>query len=80
VTAAPSCFTGAQAAEGTTMAFSQAQIRRIKYIVENLTPEDKEAQRRSFAYGNAKLHNPKVTREDIDRAAERLKNGKNAKR
>lgn len=34
-----------------------------------MSPEDKEAQRRSFAYGNAKIENDRVTREMIDRAA-----------
>ncbi len=35
-----------------------------------MTPEEQEAQRRSFAYGNAKISNPAVTREMVDRAAE----------
>jgi len=34
-----------------------------------LTPEDKEEQRRSFAYGNVSIENPRVTREIIDREA-----------
>lgn len=38
------------------------------------TASEKEEQRRSFAYGNLKLSNPNVTREDIDRAAEQLAN------
>jgi hypothetical protein len=33
---------------------------------------EREEQRRSFAYGNAAMSNPRVTREMIDRAAERL--------
>ena len=36
------------------------------------TPDDKEAQRRSFAYGNVKIENDQVTREMVDREAERL--------
>jgi hypothetical protein len=28
-----------------------------------LTPEEKEQQRRSFAYGNAAIENPRITRE-----------------
>lgn len=32
----------------------------------------KERQRRSFAYGNVHIDNPNVTREMVDRAAERL--------
>lgn len=38
-----------------------------------MTREEQEAQRRSFAYGNAHLSNPDVTREIVDRAAEELK-------
>ena len=36
------------------------------------TPEEKEAQRRSFAYGNTKIENPRITREMVDRAADEL--------
>jgi hypothetical protein len=37
-----------------------------------MTPEEKEAQRRSFAYGNTKIENPRVTREMVDEAAEEI--------
>jgi hypothetical protein len=37
-----------------------------------MTPAERESQRRSFAYGNAHLSNPNVTREMVDRAAEEL--------
>lgn len=33
--------------------------------------EDQERQRRSFAYGNAKTENDRVTRAMVDRAAEK---------
>lgn len=33
-------------------------------------PSQQEAQRRSFAFGNAKIENDRVTRDMIDRAAE----------
>jgi hypothetical protein len=36
------------------------------------TEEQMEAQRRSFAYGNTAFENPAITRELIDREAERL--------
>ena len=36
------------------------------------TPEQKEQQRRSFAYGNAAFENELITREMIDREAEKL--------
>ncbi len=37
-----------------------------------MTPQEWEAQRRSFAYGNTKLANDDVTRESIDREAEKM--------
>ena len=33
----------------------------------------REQQRRSFAYGNAKIENPRVTRQTVDEQAEKLK-------
>jgi len=37
-----------------------------------MTPEEREAQRRSFAFGNANIDNSDVTHEMVDEAAERL--------
>jgi len=37
-----------------------------------MTSGDQESQRRSFAFGNANIENEAVTREVVDRAAERL--------
>lgn len=37
-----------------------------------MTPEEREAQRRSFAYGNAHMSNENVTREMVDAAAEKI--------
>jgi hypothetical protein len=37
------------------------------------SPEQKEEQRRSFAYGNTNIENPRITRETVDQAAEELK-------
>jgi hypothetical protein len=34
--------------------------------------EEREAQRRSFAYGNTHFENPHITREMVDEAAARL--------
>ena len=42
-----------------------------------LTPAEKEAQRRSFAYGNTKIENDRITRELIDKEAERLTDQEN---
>ena len=36
------------------------------------TSADKEEHRRSFAYGNTKIENSRITRELIDREAENL--------
>jgi hypothetical protein len=37
-----------------------------------MTAEDREQQRRSFAYGNTALENPLITREMVDAEAEAL--------
>ena len=36
------------------------------------TPEQREKQRRSFVYGNTHLENALITREMVDREAEKL--------
>lgn len=38
-----------------------------------MSDAEKEAQRRSFAFGNANIENARVTREMVDHAAEKLK-------
>ena len=43
-----------------------------------MTPEARERQRRSFAYGNTHAENEQITRATVDRAAERLSNGGSA--
>ena len=48
----------------------QALIEKARSV--RMTPEQQEAQRRSFAYGNTKLENDRITKETIDREAERL--------
>jgi hypothetical protein len=37
-----------------------------------MSPEEKEQQRRSFAYGNTKIENSRITREMVDEAADAL--------
>ena len=37
-----------------------------------MTSDEREEQRRSFAYGNTKIENERITREMIDQAADRL--------
>ena len=51
--------------------------RNLEQLIElarkvRMTPEQEQAQRRSFAYGNVGIENKLVTREMIDRAADRL--------
>jgi hypothetical protein len=36
-------------------------------------PAEREAQRRSFAYGNTKIENPRITRQTVDQQAEKLR-------
>jgi hypothetical protein len=43
---------------------------------KSLTLGEKEEQRRSFAYGNTKIENPRITRETVDQEAESLKDKK----
>jgi len=40
------------------------------------TQEEKEEQRRNFAYGNTKIENPRITREMVDQAADALNRAK----
>ncbi|PJE51181.1 MAG: hypothetical protein COV29_02820 [Candidatus Yanofskybacteria bacterium CG10_big_fil_rev_8_21_14_0_10_36_16] len=44
------------------------KARQIK-----MSKEDKERQRISFAYGNLKIKNPNTTREDIEKAAQKIR-------
>jgi hypothetical protein len=41
------------------------QARRVQ-----MSPADKEEQRRSFAFGNANIENERVTRETVNKQAE----------
>ena len=52
-------------------------LDRAKKIL--MTREQREAQRRSFAYGNTKIENDRITRETIDHEAESLESGGRSK-
>jgi hypothetical protein len=57
---------------------AHVMTEKLKELLEKaknikLSPEQKEEQRRSFAYGNTNIENPRVTRETVDQAAEELK-------
>lgn len=56
---------------------TQTDLDRLLARAKNvkMTPEARERQRRSFAYGNTHAENEKITRTTIDHAAERLSNG-----
>jgi hypothetical protein len=38
-----------------------------------MTDAEREAQRRDFAHGNVRFHNPTLTREQVDAAANAMK-------
>jgi len=47
----------------------------LKKLIElarkvEMTPQEHEQQRRSFAYGNTHFENERITKETVDRAAE----------
>lgn len=46
-------------------------IEAAKRVI--VSPEEKEEQRRSFAFGNTNIENPRITRETVDKEAEALK-------
>ena len=52
----------------------QELLKQAKNAVP--TQEEKEEQRRSFAYGNTKIENPRITREMVDQAADALNKAK----
>ena len=41
-----------------------------------MSASDSEAQRRSFAFGNAAFENPRITKKMVELEAEKLKNSK----
>ena len=45
-------------------------IERARTV--RMTPEQQEAQRRSFAFGNTNIENERITRQVIDEAAEAI--------
>jgi len=54
--------------------------RLIDAAKRRIFPEaEREAQRRSFAYGNTKIENSRITRETVDQQAEKLKSQTNAR-
>ncbi len=52
-------------------------LKRAKTIP--MTPQEQEKQRRSFAYGNSKIENDRITMATIDEAAQLLKKERECK-
>jgi hypothetical protein len=52
----------------------QRRLQKLLDLVRDyeMTPEEREAQRRDFAYGNVRLSNPEVTREMVDKVADEM--------
>ena len=46
-------------------------LEKVKKIA--MTPAQKEEQRRSFAYGNTKIENPRITRQVVNKQAEAMR-------
>jgi hypothetical protein len=46
--------------------------------LREFTANEREEQRRSFAYGNTRIENPLITRETIDREADNMRAEKGA--
>ncbi len=45
----------------------------------NMTDQQKEVQRRSFAFGNTKIENELITKDMVDKIADRMEDEKNVK-
>jgi len=58
--------------EGDVTATELQQLLDAAKNVE-ITPEQKEEQRRSFVFGNTNIENPRITREMVNEEAEALK-------
>ena len=48
----------------------QILIERARRV--EMTPEEREKQRRSFAYGNSKIENNRISRQSVDKEAKKL--------
>jgi len=58
------------------LAMTEALQQLIEAARHSLFREDeREAQRRSFAYGNTRIENERITREMVDEQAEALRTG-----
>ena len=58
--------------------FKGDEMSDLKELIEKsrlyrMSDSEREAQRRSFAYGNAKIENERITKEMVDKAADQIK-------
>ena len=58
--------------------FEDNEMSDLKELIEKsrlyrMSDSEKEAQRRSFAYGNAKIENERITKEMVNKAADSIK-------
>lgn len=53
---------------------SDSSLEKLLRSARNVpvTASDREKQRRSFAYGNTRIENAQITRQTVDKAAEKL--------
>ena len=51
------------------------ELQQLLHLAKNvkMTPQQREQQRQSFAYGNAHIENPRVTKQTVARQAAQLK-------
>ena len=54
----------------------RALLEKAKHV--EMTVEEREKQRRSFAFGNTNFENQSITRETVDQAAEKLAAGEDS--
>jgi hypothetical protein len=61
--------------EGLPLSKKQKALNELLEAAKavSFSPEQKEEQRRSFAFGNTNIENPRITRETVDREAEALR-------
>lgn len=59
------------------MGVTKGMTSELQKLIEKarsvtMTSAERETQRRSFAFGNTHIENDRITREHIDRAAEKI--------
>jgi hypothetical protein len=67
--------------DGVLKGIADVEAGRVRPLGDILamTPEEREAQRVSFAYGQLAFGDPTVTKEDVERAAEKMRRDADAR-